>query len=72
MSYSRILPQIFPHRIVGAREDISRYVVLLMNPDRTDVPYGSSFAVTADQGKGQQALWLSECSLKYLEERLGE
>jgi len=69
--YSVNLPHSFPYIVYGIPEIIKQLVTALLDDDRTDVPNGSSFAVTVDghtdNSHGTWKLWLSKSSFNYLE-----
>jgi len=66
MTYSSVLPQVFSYVAFVTQEQAIEATLALMNKDRTDVPDGSSFALTVDgYGDGVNhywKLWLSEAS----------
>jgi hypothetical protein len=71
MSYETILPQIFPYKVDLSKEDIRLATAALTGLIRTDVPFGSSFAVVSGIGSnGMLGLWLSHCSYEYLKTAL--
>lgn len=65
--YVAHLPAAFPHRLSGAPDRVRQAVTELISSGRSDVPSGSSFAVTVDGALGEWKLWLSESSYKHLE-----
>jgi hypothetical protein len=65
--YKNVLPNAFPYCLVLPIHEARRYVKLLLS-NRTDVPQGSSFAVTVDNWDGTWNLWVSEASYKFLKE----
>lgn len=64
--YKYSLPKIFPYIVTAKPDDIRTFVNLLLSSDRTDVPQGSSFAVTVDNWNGTWNLCLSKASRDYL------
>jgi hypothetical protein len=62
--YQKNLPDVFPHHVQAKRETVNELVKSLM--EREDLPYGSSFAVTADVNNYGINLWLSDVSFNYL------
>lgn len=72
MSYQTQLPMIFPH-VVRVRQDIAAGIAAtLMSPSRTDVPQGSSFAITVDNWDGTVNLWLSRASHDFVQENFSD
>lgn len=67
MSYRSTLPNAFPYALGMGADIARRYVSVLLDESRTDVPDGSSFAVTVDAGPW--TLWLSEVSYKFLKSK---
>lgn len=72
--YERFLPEVFPFMVEVNRRDLATLVNLLTLPNREDVPLGSSFAVVAGmfgvQTPGNQTLWMSAVSFRYLKNRV--
>jgi len=66
MSYQTTLPRVFPYCYALSPDDVRGYVTVLISKHRTDVPQGSSFAVTVDNWDGTWNLWLSSVSRKFL------
>lgn len=69
MTYQSTLPQIFPYVIYVTRKEANELIGILTSADRTDVPNGSSFALTVDgylHGDGYWRLWLSRASADHL------
>ena len=73
-TYERHLPEVFPFRIEVSKSDLAVLVNLLTLPGRHDVPAGSSFAVVSGMSgvttPGNQTLWMSAVSFKYLKDRV--
>jgi hypothetical protein len=67
-TYKSTLPQVFEYLMVGTPDDVRRWVARLLDPKRTDVSQGSSFAVTVDNWNGTWNLWLSHTSMQELRE----
>lgn len=66
-TYESTLPNIFPYVAELEPEDIRKVVTIIMASDRTDVPMGSSFAVTVDGHKdGDWRLWMSNATYQFL------
>lgn len=66
MTYELTLPNAFPWKFQSDRTTIRYLVRKLIETNRDDAPFGSSFAVTVDAGEGQWNLWLSDVSKNYL------
>jgi len=64
--YKVHLPNAFPYVLELPPEDIRKIVDMLMSSDRTDVPQGSSFAVTVDAHNGNWRLWVSNASYQFI------
>lgn len=64
--YKSHLPDAFPWLAVAEPKYVRRLIRLLLSERRTDVPQGSSFAVTVDNWDGTWNLWLSDVSKTFL------
>ena len=64
--YKRTLPNAFPYLIRLEPNEVRLHVKRLLDYSRSDVPQGSSFAVTVDNWDGTWNLWLSRVSFKFL------
>ncbi|HWI68642.1 MAG TPA: hypothetical protein VNS88_09705 [Nitrospiraceae bacterium] len=65
MTYSSVLPQVFPYFIDADPDEISALSAMLILP-RQSAPNGSSYAVTSDARVGKRRLWLSDVSFQTL------
>lgn len=71
-NYERVLPQVFPY-VTEVTKEQARYLVLeLTSQNRTDVPFGSSFAIVSGYSSKQLQLWMSSSSFDFLNSRFAQ
>lgn len=69
-SYEKTLPQVFPYSASLGKDEVRLAVSALSSLTRTDVPFGSSFAVVSGTDSSGLTLWMSRCSLEFLRRAL--
>lgn len=71
-NYERVLPMVFPY-VTEVTKEQARYLVMeLTSGSRTDVPFGSSFAIVSGITSGKLSLWMSACSFNFLNSRFAQ
>lgn len=66
MTYQLILPKAFPYMLRTSRATVRYMIREIIDGKRTDVPQGSSFAVTVDNWDGTWNLWMSQATKDFI------
>lgn len=66
MSYQTDLPKAFPYMLRAPMATVRYMLREIIDRNRTDVPQGSSFAVTVDNWDGTWSLWMSTTTKNFV------